>query len=206
MKQKGERTWGPRYGLEVPDVLLLDVDDQLERNEGPFCNTPVKTLAAILGWWQQWAVAVLAEESPLIVCALAGLRTSFYQWLPWQTMAKFAPHMGDPHGDPQTSPQHADPHGLGAFLSKPYKKSMWIGVSWAGLRVAMWITHFGGEFRHGLLEKSLILGASNWQVILVRNIWVFPGYLPKFLTYMTLMPVTVPPRKITRPKLIFWIN
>ena len=32
-------------------------------------------------------------------------------------MAKFAPHMGDPHGDPQTSPQHADPHGLGAFLN-----------------------------------------------------------------------------------------
>ena len=33
-------------------------------------------------------------------------------------MAKFAPHMGDPHGDPQTSPQLADPHGLGAFLKK----------------------------------------------------------------------------------------
>ena len=26
------------------------------------------------------------------------------------------PHMGDPHGDPQTSPQHADLHGLGAFV------------------------------------------------------------------------------------------
>ena len=33
-------------------------------------------------------------------------------------MAKFAPDMGDPHGDPQTSPQHADPHGLGTFLEK----------------------------------------------------------------------------------------
>ena len=32
--------------------------------------------------------------------------------------AKFAPHMGDPHGDPQTSPQHADPRGLGAFSKK----------------------------------------------------------------------------------------
>ena len=31
---------------------------------------------------------------------------------------------------------------------------MWIGVLWAGLRVAMWITHVGGKFRHGLLEKS----------------------------------------------------
>ena len=33
---------------------------------------------------------------------------------------------------------------------------MWIGVLWAGLRVAMWITHVGGKFRHGLPEKSLI--------------------------------------------------
>ena len=33
-------------------------------------------------------------------------------------MAIFASHMGDPHGDPQTSPQHADPHGFGAFSKK----------------------------------------------------------------------------------------
>ena len=33
---------------------------------------------------------------------------------------------------------------------------MWIGVLWAGLRVAMWITHVRGKYRHGLLEKSLI--------------------------------------------------
>ena len=33
-------------------------------------------------------------------------------------MAKLVPQMGDPHGDPQTSPQRADPHGLGAFLKK----------------------------------------------------------------------------------------
>ena len=26
----------------------------------------------------------------------------------WLSMAKFAPHMDDPHGDPQTSPQHMD--------------------------------------------------------------------------------------------------
>ena len=32
---------------------------------------------------------------------------------------------------------------------------MWIGVLWAGLWVAMWITLVGGKFRHGLLEKSL---------------------------------------------------
>ena len=34
-------------------------------------------------------------------------------------------------------------------------KFMWIGVLWAGLRVAMRITHVGGKFHHDLLEKSL---------------------------------------------------
>ena len=34
---------------------------------------------------------------------------------------------------------------------------MWIGVLWAGLRATMWITHVGGKFRQGLLEKSLII-------------------------------------------------
>ena len=33
-------------------------------------------------------------------------------------------------------------------------KPVWIGVLWAGLWVAMYITHVGGKFRHGLLEKS----------------------------------------------------
>ena len=42
---------------------------------------------------------------------------------------------------------------------------MWIGVLWAGLRVAMRITHVGGKFRHGLLENSLILvlGEKEWD-------------------------------------------
>ena len=81
-------------------------------------------------------------------------------------MAIFASHMGDPHGDPQTSPQRGDPHGLGAFLRKTYKKSIWIGVLWAGLRVAMWIAHVGGKYRHGLLEKSLNFG---WWVHLRKR-------------------------------------
>ena len=143
-------------------------------------------------------------------------------------MAKFATHMGDPHGGRHTSPQHADPHefpvwfslkgpksreetkgrfrkrvvwapvpsfrflapgnicmyprsgGFGTgqhphvplfrfsvpgnirqnhpFRNHPFassRESMWIGVLWAGLRGAMWITHVGGKFRHGLLERSL---------------------------------------------------
>ena len=31
---------------------------------------------------------------------------------------------------------------------------MWISVLWAGLLDAMWITHVGGKFRHGLLESG----------------------------------------------------
>ena len=60
-------------------------------------------------------------------------------------MAKFGPtYMGDPHVDPQTTPIHMD---LVPFSKrKRYKESMWIGVLWAGVRVAMWITHVGGPY------------------------------------------------------------
>ena len=44
---------------------------------------------------------------------------------------------------------------------------MWIGVLWAGLRVSMWITHVGGKFRHGLLEKSLKKRSQNLAPVLV---------------------------------------
>ena len=71
-------------------------------------------------------------------------------------MAKFGPHMGDPHGDAQTSPQHADPHGLLVWFSLK-RHQVHVDrcvVGWSA--VAMWITHVGGKFRHGLLENSLI--------------------------------------------------
>ena len=42
---------------------------------------------------------------------------------------------------------------------------MWIGVLWAGLRVAMSITQVGGKLRHGLLEKSLTF-FSCWLRVL----------------------------------------
>ena len=42
---------------------------------------------------------------------------------------------------------------------------MWISVLWAGLRAAMWITHVGGKFRHGML-------ASHWkEVIQLKIFW-----------------------------------
>ena len=43
---------------------------------------------------------------------------------------------------------------------------MWIGVLWAGLWVAMWITHVGAKFRHGLLEKSLKEVEHAWPLSL----------------------------------------
>ena len=46
---------------------------------------------------------------------------------------------------------------------------MWIGVLWAGLRVAMWITHVGGKFRHGLLEKSLMHVSFLFTMLIVRS-------------------------------------
>ena len=68
------------------------------------------------------------------------------------------PHMGHPHDDPQTSPQHADPHGLGAFFKKQKKPIQEIHVD---RRVVGWsagrhVDHpCGGKFRHGLLQKNI---------------------------------------------------
>ena len=47
---------------------------------------------------------------------------------------------------------------------------MWMGVLWARLRVAMWITHVGGKFRHGLLEKSLTVCSIEKVTPTKRNI------------------------------------
>ena len=78
--------------------------------------------------------------------------------------------MGDPRGDPQTSPQHADPHGFLAFLKKQYKKSMWIGVLWAGLRAAMWITHVdhpcGGQISPWPARKVTEKMTLLWKLLL----------------------------------------
>ena len=56
-------------------------------------------------------------------------------------MAKFATHAGDPHGDRQTSPKHADPHEIGAFLK----------ITIQEIHVDRCVV--GGKFRHGLLES-----------------------------------------------------
>ena len=36
------------------------------------------------------------------------------------------------------------------------------GSACCGLRVAMWIAHAGGKFRHDLLEKSQKIGGASW--------------------------------------------
>ena len=68
---------------------------------------------------------------------------SFFQWVIHMATRRPVHNM----------PIHMD---FGPFQRKPYKKSMRIGVLWAGMRVAMWTAHVGEIFRHGLLEKSLI--------------------------------------------------
>ena len=84
-------------------------------------------------------------------------------------MAKFAPHMGDP----QTSPQHADPHGLRAFLKKTIQEihvdQRVVGWS-VGRHVdhpcgsPMWITHVGGgKFRLAHQNRTIAI-ASDFRV------------------------------------------
>ena len=97
-------------------------------------------------------------------------------------MAKFATHMGDPHGDSQTSPQHAKPQTptyKEKHEQKRCRKTVEFALFWSILvmfcpdfcsyfclvcgrqgslaQFWMWITHVGGKIRHGLLEKSLII-------------------------------------------------
>ena len=51
-------------------------------------------------------------------------------------MTKFTTHMGDPHGDPQTSPQHADPHEflVGFSLKRPHVHEDRRVVGWSAGR------------------------------------------------------------------------
>ena len=82
---------------------------------------------------------------------------------------KFAPHMGDPHGDPQTSPQHADPHGLGTFLRKAIQE-IHVDRRVVGCSAGRHVDHpCGGKCRHGLQEKSLILVASQPRRFVAKN-------------------------------------
>ena len=55
------------------------------------------------------------------------------------------PPLGDPRGDPQTSPQHAHPHGFLVWCSLK-RHQVHVDRLWAGLRVAMWITHVLANF------------------------------------------------------------
>ena len=72
-------------------------------------------------------------------------------------MAKFDTHMGDPHGDLQTSPQHADPHGFLVWSSLK-RDQVHVDRRVVGWSAGRHVDHpCGGKFRHGLLEKLLTL-------------------------------------------------
>ena len=78
---------------------------------------------------------------------------------PWRNLP---PTWARKHGDPQTSPQHADPHGFLAFLKRTTQEihvdRRVVGWS-AGLHVDR--PCGGGKFHHGLLEKSLKKAAQR---------------------------------------------
>ena len=86
-------------------------------------------------------------------------------------LAKFAPHMGDPAGDPQTSPQHADPHGLGAFLKKTIQENHVDRrvVGWSAGRHVDHPCGGGGKIGYGLLEKSLMHKHYITQIVFEFN-------------------------------------
>ena len=65
--------------------------------------------------------------------------------------------MGDPHGDPQTSPQHADPHRFLVWFSlrRPQVHADRRIVGWSAGRHVDHPCGWQLFFCHGLLEKSL---------------------------------------------------
>ena len=69
---------------------------------------------------------------------------------------KFAARMGHPRGDPQTSPQHVDPHGFLVWFSLT-RHQLHVDRCVVGWSEGRHVDHpcGGGKFRHGLLEMSL---------------------------------------------------
>ena len=49
--------------------------------------------------------------------------------------------MGDPHGGPQTSPQHADPHGLGALILKKTIPEIYMDLRVVGWSAGRHVDH-----------------------------------------------------------------
>ena len=80
--------------------------------------------------------------------------------------------MGDPHCDPQTSPQHTDPHGIGAFLKKAIQEihvdRRVVGWSGSPCGSPMW-----GEISHWPARKvteltgGLSQGCPDFQKVYV---------------------------------------
>ena len=79
-------------------------------------------------------------------------------------MAKFATHMGDPHGDLQTSPQHADPHG---FLVQFSLKRPQVHVD---RRIVGWSA--GRHVDHPCGVANLACSKNHWCCIL-KGGWSF---------------------------------
>ena len=130
-------------------------------------------------------------------------------------MAKFATHMSDPHGDPQTSPQHADPRGLGAIQEIHVDRRV---VGWStgrhvdhpwGWQISPWparkVTNQSGKgtlwtntvrtetFRE--LWASLVhtnFGGNSKGPIIVRTLSWGNSYGPMVLKVLLKFPPTLP--------------
>ena len=106
-------------------------------------------------------------------------------------MAKFAPRMGDPHGDPQTSPQHADPHGLGAFLKKTIQE-VHVDQRVVGWSVGRHVDRpRGGKFHHSLPEKALKLIGIQERICICHE--RFSAEVPTDLSLQSVIGNYFPP-------------
>ena len=78
--------------------------------------------------------------------------------------------MGDPHGDPQTSPQHAEPHGLGAF------QEIHVDLRVVGWSAGRYVDHpCGGQISpwpaRKIAENELRNNLSRSLIILKRMVF-----------------------------------
>ena len=64
--------------------------------------------------------------------------------------------MGDPHGDPQTSPRHADPHALGAFFRRKHTRDP-RGSASCGGQISPWAAREVTDKREFKLSFQLVL-------------------------------------------------
>ena len=92
---------------------------------------------------------------------------------PWRNLPP--PQVGDPHGDPQTSPQHTDPHGLGAL--KKNMQEIHVDQRVLGWSAGRHLDHpCGGQISPWLARKVTECGAlCDLFEFSSAMVWVWSG-------------------------------